>query len=319
MVSTRRRATLLRRFVGVAVLLLIGLVSSSLAQDATTSEVAAATDERKKDGDSSDSKDDVPVQDGKWAPVGKLDVAAYLGVWYQTYASASVAYTFELGGNCVTATYYPTKYKNTIRVLNQVRPFADGGGKDAVSDDEYWATGDDDDKYADDKYADKEKEDEKKKNEKGGSFWDDIVEDCSILNVNGYAVQSNETAGALTVTLQPGPIPFGIGTPSIDDVYYHPPGNYWIMELGPKQYDQYQWAIVSNEKKTDLYVLVRNVPVFEELYETEVLLKIKGYGGFDGFTNRPRKTNQKGCNYANEELHHYPEDWEKDDDDLVIH
>merc|ERR1712113_815297 len=38
-------------------------------------------------------------------PVSDLQATAYLGRWYQTYASSTVKNTFEAGGNCVTADY----------------------------------------------------------------------------------------------------------------------------------------------------------------------------------------------------------------------
>mmetsp|Transcript_98487 Transcript_98487/g.306673 ORF Transcript_98487/g.306673 Transcript_98487/m.306673 type:complete len:209 (+) Transcript_98487:37-663(+) len=47
---------------------------------------------------------------GAWAaapptPVERLELQSYLGRWYQVYASFTVKYTMELGGNCVTADY----------------------------------------------------------------------------------------------------------------------------------------------------------------------------------------------------------------------
>mmetsp|Transcript_124904 Transcript_124904/g.249405 ORF Transcript_124904/g.249405 Transcript_124904/m.249405 type:complete len:198 (-) Transcript_124904:240-833(-) len=57
-------------------------------------------------------------------PVKQLDVTAYAGRWYQVYASASVKYTFQLGGNCVTADYGTVNDRadevtvtNTVQVL----------------------------------------------------------------------------------------------------------------------------------------------------------------------------------------------------------
>lgn len=55
------------------------------------------------------------------APVTELDAAAYVGRWYQTYASRTVKDTFQLGGNCVTADYGVTSHNNTISVTNTVR------------------------------------------------------------------------------------------------------------------------------------------------------------------------------------------------------
>jgi len=57
-------------------------------------------------------------------PVKQLDVNAYIGRWYQVYASASVKYTFQVGGNCVTADYGAVDGRadevtvtNTVKVL----------------------------------------------------------------------------------------------------------------------------------------------------------------------------------------------------------
>jgi len=50
-----------------------------------------------------------------------LNTTAFLGRWYQTYASATVQYTFELGGRCVTADYGATSDPSVITVTNTVR------------------------------------------------------------------------------------------------------------------------------------------------------------------------------------------------------
>lgn len=54
--------------------------------------------------------------------VTELDVEAYLGRWYQMYASFPIKYSFELGGNCVTADYGATDTPGIISVTNIVRP-----------------------------------------------------------------------------------------------------------------------------------------------------------------------------------------------------
>ena len=193
-----------------------------------------------------------------YAPIEDVDVDAYLGVWFQTYASASVKYTFELGGNCVTARYRKTSRNRTIEVQNVVRPCT------SFND--------------------------------GSIPFGDLIFNIVI---NGYAVQSNTTDGQLQVTLPriPG-LPFGLGTPDINDVTYTDPGNYWIIELGPINDDgKYDYSIVTNNEEGDqLYVLVRNVTVFEQLYEKDVLKNLEEYGFTKPF-NKPRKTNQKNCNY----------------------
>ena len=178
----------------------------------------------------------------------------------------------------MTATYTPSSDDTKIKVQNKIRPFAE-----AVSEDD------------------------------GSSWWGDTLRDLSILEVRGFAAQSNVTDGAFQVELQPGPLPLGIGTPRIEDVEFKYDGNYWILELGPIEYSQYRWAIVTEGKEqTQLYVLVRNVEEFEMLYEEEVLYKLHQYG-FTTFTNRPRKTNQKDCGYELEDLGVIdPETYEED-------
>jgi lipocalin len=55
------------------------------------------------------------------SPLASVNVGAYIGRWYQTYASPSVAYTFQLGGNCVTADYNVTDFDDVVSVRNVVR------------------------------------------------------------------------------------------------------------------------------------------------------------------------------------------------------
>lgn len=62
-------------------------------------------------------------------PLEDVNLQAYLGRWYQTHASLTVKYTFELGGNCVTADYgtpdgfTPSDGENpVITVTNEGRP-----------------------------------------------------------------------------------------------------------------------------------------------------------------------------------------------------
>jgi lipocalin len=57
-------------------------------------------------------------------PRDDVNVTAYLGRWYQVYASVFIKYSFELGGNCVTADYGATDEDGVVSVLNTVRPLA---------------------------------------------------------------------------------------------------------------------------------------------------------------------------------------------------
>lgn len=50
----------------------------------------------------------LPLLYASLVPIKNINEEAYFGVWFQVYASATVKYTFELGGNCVTAEYNRT-------------------------------------------------------------------------------------------------------------------------------------------------------------------------------------------------------------------
>ena len=55
-------------------------------------------------------------------PVGALNVSRYIGRWYQVYASASVQWTMEVGGRCVTADYdLSSERADVVAVQNAVR------------------------------------------------------------------------------------------------------------------------------------------------------------------------------------------------------
>lgn len=211
----------------------------------------------------------VAASDFPYEPITNLDESAYIGRWYQAYASKSVLYTFQLGGNCVTADYYTTDKARTVRVKNIVRPFG------SIME--------------------------------PGTFFGDIANSCLALTVNGFLTQSADVDGQGYVDIQRAPLPFGIGTPNINDVSYQAPGNYWIIALGPKENGQYQWAMVTDSSQVQLYILVRDVDEFEELYADEVLQLAKKWG-FTSATNSPVKSNQENCGY--EEVNE-----DEDDDD----
>ena len=101
-----------------------------------------------------------------------------------------------------------------------------------------------------------------------------------IQQINGIAYyQDDNTGGELTVKLN-----------------NLPPAPYWVVELGPIENDQYQYSIVSDDKKLSLFVLARDVDVFFKRYNKEVLEKLNEFG-FDKFYNKPIKTNQENCTY----------------------
>ena len=56
--------------------------------------------------------------------VDALNVSLYVGRWYQVFGSASVLWTMEVGGHCVTADYAVSKSRSdVVTVQNAVRIF----------------------------------------------------------------------------------------------------------------------------------------------------------------------------------------------------
>lgn len=105
-----------------------------------------------------------------------------------------------------------------------------------------------------------------------------------LARTTGFVAQSSTQAGAFTVdqgyftSLDP------------DDTEFEEPGNYWIIALGPKVNELYDWAVVSDAEKRNTFVLARDVDTFRDMYEDEALAVFDNIGGFDGFFNRPRRT-----------------------------
>jgi len=185
------------------------------------------------------------------SPVTELNAEAYLGRWYQVYASFNVKYTFELGGNCVTADYGSTSLNQpqVVSVLNTVRLLP-------------------------------------------SYRW--LPSSFRNVEINGFAAQTSDgtVPGAFTVSL--GPFVGSASSASFD-----PPGNYWIVKLGPIVEHKYSYAVISNADADQLYVLTRDPEKFKTNDENGVLQWLKEEG-FTGFWNRPRATNQDGCNYSKE-------------------
>ena len=75
-----------------------------------------------------------------------------------------------------------------------------------------------------------------------------------------------------------------------------PSAPYWVIDLGPILKNEYQYSIISDDKKKSLFVLTRNVSEFFELYNDLVLDKLEDFG-FDKFLNKPMKSNQENCIY----------------------
>ena len=99
----------------------------------------------------------------------------------------------------------------------------------------------------------------------------EIRKDGTVDSIEGYAFyDTNCTGGELTVYLE--------GTPSN--------APYWVLELGPVVNDEYDYAIVSDDKQFTLFILVRNVADFFELYNDNVTATLKEMG-FNKSINEP--------------------------------
>lgn len=72
------------------------------------------------------------------------------------------------------------------------------------------------------------------------------------------------------------------------------PAPYWVLELGPLENKQYQYAIVSDDKALSLFVLTRDVDDFQQKYEEQVLVSMKEFG-FTKSLNKPVPMNQTDC------------------------
>lgn len=87
----------------------------------------------------------------------------------------------------------------------------------------------------------------------------------------------------------------------MDDANIPIKGFYWIVEVGDIDLTSglYQWAIVSVPFQVELFVLARDVDVFNSEFEEEVLNKVEDFG-FTYFHNKPVKVFQSSstCQYA---------------------
>ena len=72
---------------------------------------------------------------------------------------------------------------------------------------------------------------------------------------------------------------------------------YWVIELGPIVDNQYEYSIISDDKRISLFVLTRDVDRFYEKYDKEVqefLLDM----GFTNYINKPLIMSQIDCDYS---------------------
>ena len=75
---------------------------------------------------------------------------------------------------------------------------------------------------------------------------------------------------------------------------------YWVYNLGPENPDNngyYDWAIVSDPMMLSLFVLARNVDIYYNKYDDEVISILDSYG-FNSLVN----ITQTNCKYAQQYL-----------------
>jgi len=99
-----------------------------------------------------------------------------------------------------------------------------------------------------------------------------------VEKINGYGYYKNiSEPGKLTVHLE--------GVP-VDSPY-------WIIKLGEIKNDEYQYTIITTPSFISLWVLVRDIASFFEMYNKEVIKFL------DKYNFKYRSVSQKNCNYTN--------------------
>jgi lipocalin len=103
-----------------------------------------------------------------------------------------------------------------------------------------------------------------------------------IEQIEGYAYYGPTT----DPKLHPGEL-----TVHLNGVPYDAP--YWVYNLGPESNGFYDWSIVSDPLKLSLFVLARDVDIYYEEYDSEVLELLEMYG-FDNLVT----VEHNNCEYA---------------------
>ena len=239
------------------------------------------------------------------APLTSVDVASYVGRWYQMYASITVKDTFQLGGNCVTADYGAVANESgVISVVNTVRTF---GGRlpivvsgyasqspDTAGDLEVFL-GPSADSTAPEPFADS--------NYCESRAASPYVLGNSVLG-NFVAIPRTKRRSGSIAIRRSHPLSSHrrsrskASRVSLVSCFVRARDATGIIGVGPVDgaSGQYDWATVSAPGLETLYVLARDVDQFAATYEADVLATLATQG-FTGFLNKPRATNQEGCDY----------------------
>ncbi|XP_064632547.1 uncharacterized protein LOC135490899 [Lineus longissimus] len=103
-----------------------------------------------------------------------------------------------------------------------------------------------------------------------------------LFNITGTATYTNQV-GQLDLQLAGVPVT----------------GSYWITKLGPVNGDGlYEYSVVTDSKRVNLYVLARDPVSFKASYDAEVL-QFLANDSFDSFFNKPIGVYQESdCQYA---------------------
>ena len=103
-----------------------------------------------------------------------------------------------------------------------------------------------------------------------------------VGQIKGVAFyEGNNSGGELSVSLD--------GVPKTSP--------YWIIELGPIVNNQYVYSIVSDPKRTSLFVLTRDVDLFYTKYDSKVRDLLNELG-FNNKINKPTTMIQEDCDYT---------------------
>ena len=103
-----------------------------------------------------------------------------------------------------------------------------------------------------------------------------INKDNEIEQINGYGYYKNiSEPGKLTVQLEGVPVE----------------SPYWIIKLGETKNNQYQYSIITTPSGISLWVLVRDMTTFFELYDKEVI------DFLDEYNFKYETVSQTNCNY----------------------